>query len=249
MTEEILLAHHGATAVVTINRPNCLNAITPATSAVLLDTLQAVAWDDAVRTVVLAGSGDRAFSAGADIKWMRKNPAAGPSAWPHRRLLRAIYPKPLIAAVRGYCLGGGLELALMADIIVAASDARFGFPELASVASYPGDGGTFRAPRQLPYRVAMDLLVTGRQMSAAEALARGLINDVVAGDAVLSMALEKAEQINACSPVAVRLLKELVLKGLDCPLHDQDSGPGAWSLLDDAEPRLHATRTVEMAEK
>lgn len=238
MTAEVLLDRRGATALVTIDRPHRLNAIAPSTSAALVESLRAAARDNAVRTIVLTGSGARAFCAGADIKWIQENPEIGPEAWPHRQLLREIYPKPVIAAVRGYCLGGGLELAMMADIIIAAEDASFGFPELGSVGSYPADGGTFRAPRQLPYRIAMDLLLTGRRMQAAEALARALVNDVVATDAVLPAALAKAEQINAYAAVPVGLLKELVLKGLDRPLHEGTAQPGAWSLFEDTEPRL-----------
>jgi len=242
MTDEVLLEHRGATALVTLNRPHRLNAIAPETSAAMADILRAAARDNSVHTIVLTGSGDRAFCAGADIKWMEENPEAGPAAWPHRQILSEIYPKPVIAAVRGYCLGGGLELALMADIIVAASDASFGFPELGSVGSYPADGGTFRAPRQLPYRIAMDLLLTGRRMPATEALGRALINDVVAPEAVLPTALEKAERINAYPMVAVGLLKELVLKGLDRPLHEGGAvQPGAWALFEDTEPRLRAS--------
>lgn len=240
MTGEVLLDRRGATAVVALNRPERLNAIAPATSAALVEVLRAVATDDDVRSVVLVGSGERAFCAGADIKWMRENPGAGPSTWPHRQLLRTVYPKPVIAAVRGYCLGGGLELAMMADLIVAGTDAVFGFPELASVGSYPADGGTFRAPRQMPYRIAMELLLTGRRMAADEALSWGMVNRVVAPEAVLPAALELANRINALPSVAVRLLKELVLEGLDAPLHDGAGRQGAWALLDGSEARLRA---------
>jgi enoyl-CoA hydratase/carnithine racemase len=235
----IELSQSGATALITINRPHRLNAIDPEASRALLNYFDELAKDRSVRTVVLTGSGDRAFSAGADIKWMADHPDATPDAWVHRRVLRELYPKPIIAAIRGFCLGGGLELASAADIIVAGSDAQFGFPELAAVGTYPGDGGPLRAPRQLPYRVAVDLLLTGRRLSAAEAYGLGFVNEVVAPEHVVEAALAKAELINARPALAVQITKALVLQGLDMPLFDRSSEPGAWSLYGEAEKKLH----------
>ncbi|HEX2174233.1 MAG TPA: enoyl-CoA hydratase-related protein [Dehalococcoidia bacterium] len=145
--------------------------------------------------------------------------------------------KPIIAAVNGFALGGGCELALACDLVVASETAAFGQPEV-RVGLLAGAGGVFRLPRQIPPKIAMDVLLTARHMTAQEAYDRGLVNKVVPPDQLMTAARELAQQICANSPIAVQLTKELVLRGLDRPV---DYPPEAWQLNADAMRRLSQT--------
>jgi enoyl-CoA hydratase/carnithine racemase len=200
-------------ATVTIERPEVRNAMDPAT----LDEL-AAAWaraesDDGVRAVILTGAGTAAFSAGADLKadWSGAQPAH--DAFFPERVLR----KPLIAAVRGFCLAGGCELLLACDVRIASADATFGLPE-PSRGLFPAGGSAVRAPRRLGWANAMHLLLTAERIDANAALRIGLINEIA--DDPLARAREIAARIARNSPASVRAIKECALQTDGMPLLD-----------------------------
>jgi enoyl-CoA hydratase len=206
-------------ALVTLNRPDVLNAIDSQMLRELVDTLERLDVDDACRCVVITGSGERAFAAGADIKEMA---GASPvsltiansfARWERIRRVR----KPLIAAVRGYALGGGCELAMACDMIVAADDAQFGQPEI-KIGVIPGAGGTQRLTRALGKARAMELILTGRNLPAREADARGLVTKTVAPQETLPAALELAAQIAALPSLAVMAAKEAINRAFELSL-------------------------------
>ena len=211
MTELILTERHYAVLLIRLNRPDALNALsTPALTALAAE-LDRAATDDGVRAVVLTGS-ERAFAAGADIREMASKTFAEMFVTdPHGVPFRTItgFPKPIIAAVSGYCLGGGCELAMGCDTIFASETARFGLPET-GLGIIPGIGGTQRLPRRVGQALAMDMILTGRQLSATEAQAAGLVARVVPVDALVETALEAARFIAARPALAIRAAKEAV---------------------------------------
>jgi enoyl-CoA hydratase len=200
-----------AVAVVTIDRQDALNALNVETLTELRDRLAELASDESARVVVLTGAGDRAFVAGADIKYMgalapdeaKKWGALGHEA---ARLLEEM-AKPTIAAINGFALGGGCELALGCDLRYASSSARLGQPEI-DLGIVPGWGGTQRLARVCGLGVAKDLILTGRQVDADEALRIGLVSAIA--DPVLEHALGVAEKLAAKSPLALRVAKQLL---------------------------------------
>jgi enoyl-CoA hydratase len=205
----------GPVAVVTVDRPDALNALDLPTLTSLRDTLKELASHDAVRVVILAGAGERAFVAGADIKYMSGLEVDGAKAWgalghEAARLLE-IMPKPTIAAVNGFALGGGCELALACDIRYGSSSAKFGQPEV-NLGIIPGWGGTQRLARVCGLGVAKDLIFTGRIVDADEALRVGLVSAVY--DPVLEQARETANLLASKSRVSLRLMKELANRSL-----------------------------------
>jgi enoyl-CoA hydratase len=184
----------------------------------LVEALEELDADDAIRAIVLAGN-DRAFAAGADIDELAR--ATPISLYADRRIdrwdrIRALRT-PLVAAVSGWCLGGGCELAMACDLIVASDSARFGQPEI-NLGILPGAGGTQRLTRAVGKAIAMDVILTGRTLSAREALDYGLVARVVAKERWLEEAKRVAREIAAKSPVSVRLAKEAVDKAFDAPL-------------------------------
>jgi enoyl-CoA hydratase len=204
-----------AVAVVTVDRQEALNALDVATLTDLRDRLRELADDDAVRAVVLTGAGEKAFVAGADIKYMSGLDVEEAKAWGalgHEagRLLETM-PKPTIAAVNGFALGGGCELALACDIRYASGNAKLGQPEV-NLGIIPGWGGTQRLARVCGLGVAKELIFTGRLVDAEEALRIGLVNAV--HDHVLDKARETAALLASKSPVALRLMKELANRAL-----------------------------------
>jgi len=201
----------GGVCVVTIDRQDALNALNVETLTELRDRLREVAADQSVRAVVLTGAGEKAFVAGADIKYMSglsPEDAKGWGALGHEagRLLETM-PKPTIAAINGFALGGGCELALACDIRYASSRAKLGQPEI-NLGIVPGWGGTQRLARVCGIGVAKELIFTGRTIDAEEALRIGLVNALA--DPVLDKALETARELAAKSPVALALAKRLV---------------------------------------
>jgi enoyl-CoA hydratase len=211
----IRVDREGAVAVVTVDRQEALNALDVETLTELRDRLRDLAGDDVVRVVILTGAGDKAFVAGADIKYMSGLGVEQAKAWGalgHEagRLLETM-PKPTIAAVNGFALGGGCELALACDIRYAASTAKLGQPEV-NLGIIPGWGGTQRLARVCGLGVAKELIFTGRTVDAAEALRIGLVNDVQ--DPVLDKARETAALLATKSPVALRLMKDLANRAL-----------------------------------
>ncbi len=216
--ENILVAVDDRIAVATLNRPQVLNALNRATMDELVDALETFERDEAIRCVVLTGAG-RAFAAGADINEFR-GVSSVQMLSQHRfqqwERIRRI-TKPIIAAVNGYCLGGGCELAMLCDIIVAAEGARFGQPEI-DLGLMPGAGGTQRLPRAVGKHRAMELILTGKQITAGQAYEWGLVNRVVPSEMLMDEAMALARAIAEKAPVAVRLAKEAILKALDTPL-------------------------------
>ncbi|WP_181707926.1 enoyl-CoA hydratase [Chthonobacter rhizosphaerae] len=210
----------GRVALLTLDRPKALNALSAQVLADLTDAVAAFDGDDAVGAMVLTGS-ERAFAAGADIKEMTGldfvQAVRGDyiAAWERFAATR----KPVIAAVAGYALGGGCELAMMCDIIYAADTAKFGQPEI-TLGIIPGIGGTQRLIRAVGKAKAMDLILTGRMMDAAEAERSGLVARVFAPDVLLDEALAAAGRIAGFSPTAVLMAKEAVGRAHEIPLSE-----------------------------
>ncbi len=206
----ILVETHGRAGVIRINRPKQLNALNGAVMRVLVDAALAFDADAAVGAIVITGD-ERAFAAGADIKEMAS--ASVVEMLQANRIelwdaLRGI-KKPLIAAVSGWALGGGCELAMACDMIVASETARFGQPEI-NIGIIPGAGGTQRLTRAVGKALAMEVILNGRFLDAAEAERFGLVNRVVPVEQYLRTAIELAQQIAERAPLAVRLAKEAV---------------------------------------
>jgi enoyl-CoA hydratase len=197
-------------AVVLLNRPRQLNALSDSLMAELVEALTELDRDQEIRAIVIGGS-ERAFAAGADIAELAQ--ASPIEMYDARRVDRwdqiQSVRTPLIAAVSGYCLGGGCELALSCDVIVASETAKFGQPET-GVGLLPGAGGTQRWTRSVGKAIAMDVILTGRMLTAREALAAGLVSRVVPKEAWLDEARRVAREIAGKSPVATRLAKEAV---------------------------------------
>jgi enoyl-CoA hydratase len=201
-----------------MNRPAQLNALSDELMGALVSALSELDADDGVRAIVLAG-GERAFAAGADIAQLAEMSAV--DVYLARRVerwdaIRSLVT-PLVAAVSGWCLGGGCELAMACDLIVASETARFGQPET-GVGVIPGAGGTQRLVRAVGKSVAMDVILAGRTLHAREALAYGLVARVVAREAWLEEAKRVAQEIAARSPLATRLAKEAVDRAYEAPL-------------------------------
>ena len=241
MTVDIAVAHGIAT--ITLNRPDARNAIDPEMRTLLHETWRRVSIDDEIRVAVLTGAGDRAFCAGADLK----KPLPSDDSPATREfgqdtsdsLLDGLdTDKPLVCAINGHAVGGGLELALACDIRIASSAARLGLPEV-KVGTIPGSGGTQLLPRTIGRSHAMHMLLTGELINAERALAWGLVSEVVAPDEVRGRAHEIAELIAANAPLAVRAVKRLVRDGAEVPLGTGMSMERyAWGLLRDTEDRV-----------
>src|SRR5215475_12823731 len=210
-------------ATITLNRPDVLNAMNDAMRRELTRCFTDLAGDDDVRVVVVTGAGERAFSAGADIREFVE-PLVPVRFREHRRGLdfRQVMdrcPQPIIAAIRGYALGGGLELALACDIRIASEDAQLGLTEV-NLAIIPGGGGTQRLPRLVGRGKALEMILTGMRVPAAEALRIGLVERVVPVAELMSAAQGLARQIADKAPIALRYAKEAVVGGLGLPLAD-----------------------------
>lgn len=208
-------------ALVTIDRPEALNALDASVMAGLAAAFQRLDADPACRAIVLTGGGTRAFAAGADIKGMvDATPAsiAAAGGFEHWATLAAV-GLPVIAAVRGFALGGGCELALQCDLIVAGDDATFGQPEI-QLGVIPGAGGTQRLTRAIGKARAMELILTGRSIDAREAERLGMVSLVVPSEEALDRALDLAARIAALPPLAVRVAKAMVKAAQEVPLDE-----------------------------
>ncbi len=222
MEPQVLLEKKGKVAVITINRPKALNALNTSVYHELdtiLDELEAM---EGVYAVVLTGSGEKSFVAGADIAQMKDLDVAGGKFFGNdgngvcRRLEN--YKYPVIAAINGYCLGGGCELAMCADIRICSENARFGQPEV-GLGITPGCGGTQRLARIVGLGKAKEMIYTGRaNYKPADALAMGLVNAVYPIETLMEEAMKLAEEIANQAPVAVSLCKELINVGMQCDL-------------------------------
>lgn len=220
----VLYETKGRLAYVTINRPERRNAIDPETSRELKDAFEAFKADDDVWAAIVTGAGDQAFSAGADLVAMAQAFARGGDGpgfdVPFAGITRGFDCwKPIIAAINGYCLAGGLELALSCDIRIAAEHATFGLPE-PKRAIIPAAGGTQRLPRVVPMAFAMELLLSGERFDAETALRFGLVSRVVPSDRLMPVVEEVAAKVLECGPLAVRAIKESVLRGREMSLVD-----------------------------
>jgi enoyl-CoA hydratase/carnithine racemase len=218
--ENLLVDVDAPIATVTLNRPDVYNALSPALVAELADALTALDEDDHVRAVVLTG-GPKYFAAGADIREMVEKSAVDLMAAERGPRWQAVtqFSKPLIAAVNGYVLGGGCELTLMCDVIVAGDTAQFGQPEV-NLGILGGAGATQRWPRTVGKYVAMEINLAGEFMSALRAYRLGLVNRVVPSEATIRVAQDLARQIAAKPPLAVRLIKQSVNRSLETSLTD-----------------------------
>jgi enoyl-CoA hydratase len=217
----ILVERDVPIAVVTLNRPDKLNALNTTLMTELADALEALDGDEAIRCIVLTGAGDKAFAAGADIAEMSGKGAidmaspTGTEAWGRIRRLRT----PLIAAVGGYALGGGNELAMHCDLIVASENARFGQPEI-SLGVMPGAGGTQLLALAVGRYRALELCLTGRQATAQEMYDWGLVNRVVPQGQHLDPAKQLAHEVAQRAPIAARFIKEAARTAFEMPLDE-----------------------------
>lgn len=234
---------------ITLNRPAVLNALDLATLDALAEAWRDAERDPTVRVCVITGAGDRSFSVGADLKNF-----APPGAKIELKHL-AFFPetnKPIVAAVNGYCLAGGCELLGATDIRIAAEHADFGITE-PKIGLFPAGGSAVRFPRQLPWPLAMELMITGRRIGAADALRWGLVNRVVPLAELMPTAEEYARAIASCSPVSVRAIKECARTTLAMPLDEafekqveftrrvvqsDDAQEGPRAFLEKREPRF-----------
>lgn len=216
--DHILVSSEEGVGLIVLNRPQVLNALNQALMEELAGAMEALDRDDAVRCLVLTGN-DRAFAAGADVNEFADATTAemvrGYRFQPWQRI--RMIGKPVVAAVSGFALGGGCELAMSCDIIVASETARFGQPEI-RLGLMPGAGGTQRLTRAVGKSRAMELILTGRFLSAQEALARGLVSRVVPVELYLDEAKRLAREIAAQPPIAVRMAKGAVLQAFETTL-------------------------------
>jgi enoyl-CoA hydratase/carnithine racemase len=219
--ETLIYEKEDALALVTLNRPQFLNAYNIQMRDDLFEVLNAIRNDDEVRVVLLKGTGEKAFCAGADLSEFLTAPP--PVAARQIRFDRDVWrlflsiPQPLIAVLHGYVLGSGIEMALCCDLRIAADDAQFGLPEV-ELGIIPAAGGTQTLPRAVGRGHALDMLFTGRWIDAREALRIKLVNRVVPGDRLMDTAREMAEKIAAGDPDAVKGIKKAVVQGMDLSL-------------------------------
>jgi enoyl-CoA hydratase len=216
----VLRERRGAVEILTLNRPDKRNALNTALRTALIAALDELAGDVGVRVIVLTGAGDRAFVAGADVtEFTGRDVAAQAATMQARRVydVVAASERPLVAAINGACLGGGLELALACDIRIASTTARFGQPEV-NLGLIPGGGATQRLPRVVGLGAALRLILTGEPGDAAEALRMGLVEEVTEPEDCLERAIAVAERIARNSPVAVAAARRATRAALGLPL-------------------------------
>jgi len=210
-------------AIITIDRPKVLNALNAQTVGEIGEAFEQVRNDDAVKAVILTGGGEKAFVAGADIAELAKmTPITGKAtAERGQRIFANIerFPKPVIAAINGFALGGGCELALACHIRIASERAQIGLPEV-TLGIIPGYGGTQRMARLLGKGKALELILTGDRVPAAEAERIGLVNKVVAPEELMNTAMELAKKIASRGPLAVRAAIEAVMSGSEMPIEE-----------------------------
>lgn len=219
--ENLLLERDGPVAVVTINRPNVLNALNGQTMDELRRAVLDLTHDESVRSVIITGAGEKSFVAGADINELAvQSPTSGKEhALRGQHVLDLIenMGKPVIGAINGFALGGGCELALACTLRIAADTARLGQPEI-NLGIIPGYGGTQRLARLVGKAVAMELILTGAHLTAAEAYRIGLVNRVVPAAELMTEARKLAGELATKAPIAVRYIIEAIHTGLDMPL-------------------------------
>lgn len=242
MENPLLVESDSGIVTATLNRPEAMNALNVAMASRLRALLEDVAGRKDVRVLVLTGAGDRAFSAGADLKERRT--MTPDELWAQSRKIHRVcemleaLPQPVVCAIPGYCLGGGLELALAADIRIASETAQFGFPEM-TLGAFPGAGGPVRLPRVVGPAWAKEILLTARRVGAEEARALGLVHHVVAPAALAERARAVARQVLRVSPLGARAVKQIVNRGAGMPTED------ATALANALRQPLEATRDYQ----
>jgi enoyl-CoA hydratase len=219
--ENVVVEKENAIGIISMNRPSALNALNSDTLTDLKTAVKALGEDPEVSVIIITGMGEKAFVAGADIKEMQDMSPLEARNFMHfgQRVFSDIdnSPKPVIAAVNGYALGGGCELALSCDIILASESAKFGLPEV-TLGIHPGFGGTQRLPRLVGSAKAKELIFTGEMIDAQEAKAIGLVNKVVPKDKLMDEAKDLANKILKNGQIAIRLVKSAINAGLNVPL-------------------------------
>lgn len=237
-------------AIVTLDRPDAMNAIDPETRAALRDTWQRAAGDEAVRCVLFTGSGQKAFCTGSDLKkTMPPKESFAELSFGAAGLGNMTagmdFDKPIVCAVNGYAFGGGMELALACDIRIASRNACFALTEV-RLGSIPGAGGTQRLPRLISQSDAMLMLLTGDRVDAAEALRTGLVSRVVEPHDLLPAALEICTRIAQNAPLSIRAVKRLVRQGLDMPLDKAiQTEHYVFGLLRDTDDRIEGRKAFQ----
>lgn len=252
----VLYEQEGVVAFVTLNRPEALNAINPVLWMALDEAMERVRDDPSVRVAILRGAGDKAFCAGADLKWRAENADRLQSEATRDNRARFVMPefdlwKPVIAAVHGYALGGGFEIVMACDLIVAAEDAVFGYPEPRR--GLVADGTAIhRLVRQVPRKLAMEILLTGKTFSAVEGQRLGFVNRVVTRADLMDAAEELAKEVLKCSPQALKATKQMVRLGSEMSFQQafetefpeflklkesQDFSEGARAFTEKREPK------------
>jgi crotonobetainyl-CoA hydratase len=211
--QAVIRQRHGHVLVITLNRPEARNAVNLAVTLGLGDAMEEAEHDRSIWAVVLTGAGDKAFCVGADLKAVARGEPLAPedpvrAAWGFAGYVTHHISKPTIAAVNGFALGGGTEISLASDLVVAADTASFGLPEVKR-GIYAGAGGVFRLPAQIPKKIAMEMILTGEPISARRALEFGLLNRVVPQADVVAAALELACKITANAPLSVQASKRI----------------------------------------
>ncbi len=225
MAEEVLNQRIGRVELITINRPEARNAINLAVAKGLESALDAAEADPDCRVVVLAAAGDKAFSAGMDLKAFAAGEIPSTERGGFAGITKRTFSKPIVCAAVGSALAGGCEVMLSCDLVVAADSARFGIPEV-SRGLIAGAGGLIKLPQRIPYALALEMALTAEPIDAARALEVGLVNRVVPQDQVIVEALALAERIAKNAPVAVRVSKAVIQESLDL------DAAAAWKLND-----------------
>lgn len=243
MPVDLKIANH--VAYVTLNRPEAMNSLDPESIASLTEIWERVRTDNDIRVAVLTGAGEKAFCTGTDMK--KAPPPTECMAATYLREGQPIVPhmktwKPLIAAINGFAVGGGLEIALACDLRIASANAKFGLTEV-KVASLAGLNGTQLLPRVMPRAIAMKMLLTGEMITAEEALRYGLVSDVVAPGELQDLARSYAEKIASAAPLSVQAAKQAAVIGQDLPVeHGILFSHLLWGVLRDTKDREEGFR-------
>jgi crotonobetainyl-CoA hydratase len=219
-----LVELRGHVMIVTLNRPRALNAVNAAMTRAVADALERADHDREIRALIITGSGQRAFCAGADLKAVARGEQLTPPGYERfgfAGYVAHFIRKPTIAAVNGFALGGGTEIALASDLVIAAESAAFGLPEVTR-GIFAAAGGAFRLPQQLPWKIGLELLFTGDPIDAATAQRHGLVNRVVPDEQVLPTAIALAQRIAQNAPLSVQASKQLAYGALDDRLPGED---------------------------
>jgi len=226
----VLAEQRGNVLLITINRPEARNAVNAAVHLGIGEALERAESDPEIRIVILTGAGDKAFCAGADLVALSRGERIAPqdkaqAAWGFAGFVQHPVSKPVIAAVNGFALGGGTELALASDMVIAAETAQFGLPEVKR-GLIAAAGGAFRLMQQLPPKIALEFLMTGEPFSAARAAELGLVNKVVPAECLLEKAFALAERIAVNAPLSVQASKRIALQIID---HHRAAEDGFWA--------------------